>query len=372
MLQRLTASIIAGGIVTTLLACRGSGVSPTPPPNPVTSAAVVLAIALSGPPTIAPGETVPLVATATLSDGSTQDYSQKVVWRSSNAAVVTISSGGLATGQAAGEAYVLATITGFRITNPLLTVTVLPPNTYRLTGKVLESGLPVDGANVTVVSGTGAGTSTTTGYDGGYRLYGLAGSVQIKTTKSGYVDLVKTITVLRNDLLDFPDARQTDAVPSLAGEYALTLTADSGCSTEPFGRAAPLPADVRQPRHYHAVVTQEGPSLTVTLSGQEFSKPNQFPGRAEPAVVRFTIGDGYFYGPDDGINERLVSGNVLNFEGFVEATRSPGGIIGRLDGNVSVYRPAAVGSWYIFVGECRSANHQFSLTPRSVSTQRRR
>jgi hypothetical protein len=49
------------------------------------------------------------VATATLSDGTTQNVTSQATWRSSNPAVVTVSSAGIVTGVGSGEADVMAT-----------------------------------------------------------------------------------------------------------------------------------------------------------------------------------------------------------------------------------------------------------------------
>ena len=53
-------------------------------------------------------------------------------------------------------------------------VIVVPTGTYRLTGKVLESGLPVQGALVKITSGQGSGLSRSTGFAGDYQFYGVA------------------------------------------------------------------------------------------------------------------------------------------------------------------------------------------------------
>src|SRR6516164_4743883 len=135
---------------------------PTGTTDPATATPVKLTI--TGPYAIAPGQTVSLVATASLSDGTTQDDTRKVAWSAFPTSVLSITRDtGVATALAAGDVTIAAT---FEMGGPgrqaQITRTVEPPNTYRLTGTVLESQLPVQGAIVSVVSGIGAGLSTTT------------------------------------------------------------------------------------------------------------------------------------------------------------------------------------------------------------------
>lgn len=60
-------------------------------------------------PSIAAGNTQQFTATGTYSDGSQQNLTSSASWSSSNTAIATISSGGLATGVAAGSATITAT-----------------------------------------------------------------------------------------------------------------------------------------------------------------------------------------------------------------------------------------------------------------------
>ena len=89
---------------------------------------------------IAPGQTVPFVATASMSDGTTQDCTRKVVWSAFPTSVLSIARDtGVATALAAGDVTIAATYgTGGPGGQAQITRTVLPPNTYRLTGTVLE------------------------------------------------------------------------------------------------------------------------------------------------------------------------------------------------------------------------------------------
>jgi hypothetical protein len=333
---------------------------------------------ITGPDAIAPGQTVSFVATASMSDGTTQDDTRKVAWSANPTSVLTIAHDtGEATAQAAGDVTIAASLQGG---NPCcqaqITRTVLAPNTYRLTGKALESGLPVQDAVIAVLSGAGAGLSATTDFDGSYRLYGVAGSIQVKFSKPGYDDIVKTFTATQNDVLDFPEAHQTAAIPSLAGTYTLTLTADPACPTTPRGVAA-LPDDFRQPRSYAVSVTQDGPVLTVTLTDPAIRpQDNHFTGRFAPDAIDFQIGFGYFgYGLDDGVAEQVSSTQWFVFGGQIHGQRAGSVINARLDGALEVYEAGAgplSPSNYALTAQCIASNNQMTLTPVAQPARRRR
>jgi hypothetical protein len=357
-------------LVLSLVAAGEACTSPTQQSNLVRPGGpFVASLAITGPANVAPGQTVTYTATAKMTDGSTADYTQKVAWIASPATVLTISSNGQATAQAAGEATVRATAspgTGFSCCIAPFSVLVLPPDTYRLVGKIIESGVPVTNASVVVVSGIGAGLSATTDVVGGYRLYGVAGLVQVKMSKAGYDDITKPFTVTQNDVLDFPEAHQTAALPALGGAYTLTLTADPGCSTT---GARVLEDALRAPQQYTASVAQNGPVLTVTLTDSNaVAQESQFSGRISPDAIEFVLGDGYYgYGLDDGVAERLSSSRAITFGGDVKMQRSALTLTGTLNGPIEVYNTAAPP---ILVEQCLG-NHQFLLA-RSAQPARRR
>src|SRR5262245_47899931 len=169
-----------------ILASVGCGPDPLPPPTG--PSVTVKSISLAGPATIAPGATGAFTATATLGTGTTDDYTTKVTWRSTNTAVLTVDAQGRATGRTGGEAQVIAQISS---QSARANVTVIPPDTFRLTGTVTDSGVPVSQATVAVTSGTGSGLSTLTDFNGQYRLYGVAGAIDVTVTKSGYTSVVQ-------------------------------------------------------------------------------------------------------------------------------------------------------------------------------------
>jgi len=356
-----TAAVVAGLAVN----CGSHPTGPTGGP---------VGLTIIGPPDIAPGQVVAFVARAAMSDGTTEDYTRKVTWTASPPTVLTITSDtGLATGQSVGEAAIRAsTQSGSnRCCTTQITKTVLPPNTYRLTGNARESGLPVQGAAISVLSGVGAGLSTTTDNGGAYRLYGVAGDIQITFRKAGYDDIVKSFTAIQNDVLDFPEAHQTGGTPSLAGAYTLTLTADPACAKVAQAGIGVLPDEFRLPRTYAATITQDGPSLTVTLTDPQIVKTkNQFTGRIDPDAVEFSIGGasnyyGYLY--YGGIAEQVSATQAFEFGGSVRALRSGTTLAGALNGALeTVTLPG-----YSTTTQCVAPNNQLTLT-RAAQPSRRR
>jgi uncharacterized protein YjdB len=90
----------------------------------VSAATVVsLAITPSYPAAFAKGTTEQFTATATFSDGTTQNVSSGVTWVSSNPAVFTVDSNGLATGVGTGSASLTASFAGQSATTPSFLVT---------------------------------------------------------------------------------------------------------------------------------------------------------------------------------------------------------------------------------------------------------
>jgi hypothetical protein len=323
---------------------------------------------IQGPSRIAPGDRVQFTAIATFADRTTRNYTNQVKWGGHPKDVVAISETGEALALARGDAHVYAYIPSGCASRCSwdTVVTVLPPNTYRLTGKVLESGLPVQGATATVIGGSATGLSATTDYGGQYRLYGVAGGVQIKVAKPGYEDIAKTVTVSGDDVLDFPEARQIGSLPVASGTYVLTLEADHDCSTAPSAyNVPPLPPQARPRRTYSAQVAQDGPMLSVSMPPEQFPAPsNQFSGRIHPGSVEFVFGDGYlYYGPYNAITERLSATQAISFAGFIRAELVGSGFIGPLDGVIQMFEVSdgAIPP-YRLIGQCRAPNHRFTMT----------
>ena len=156
-------------VVTLVVACDKSPTRPTSIPTANTPPGVeITRLEILGAGSVAPGQSAQLNAIAHRSDGTTADITATANWRSSRVAVLLISAGGLATGQANGDAVVTVSVAGGRSASR--EILVLPPGTYRLVGLVGESDSPtspVVGAQVDVIGGP-PGLSTLTGPDGRY------------------------------------------------------------------------------------------------------------------------------------------------------------------------------------------------------------
>ena len=362
--------LVLASFLAAVIACH-SPTSPPPPPTPT----FVTSIKLDGPTRFAPTSSPKFTVTATMSDKTTQDYTSKVQWfafSNTGPSPISISPSGALTIRSTGEAVIQTSYTGLRSS---LSVMVIPDGTYRLTGAVNEAGLPVSQATVAVITGTGTGLTTTTDSQGAYRLYGVAGPVQVQVSKPGYDPVTNTATISSDNVLDFPNLSETGGPPALAGTYSLSIVAAGDCFT--IG-TPPLATPDRQ-RTYTAVVTESGPNLQVTLSGAPFriqnGKGNQFTGRASPDHASFTLGDSggydyYYYktvgSPD--VVEQLPADASLSFWGTVDATVSSAGISGAFTGNIVTYSTTTMK----LTESCASGHHQFTMTPLTSTTRRRR
>jgi len=361
-----TAAIACAAVITAGGCHRSqSPASPTSPSQP-TATVLLATLQISGPARIQPGQALQFSAIGTMSDGTQQSYTAKVHWSAGPPSIVTVDQAGMVTGVAAGKGSLYANppLQGVTIPSAMTSVLVLPANTFQLTGRVLESGLGLEGASVAVTRGTGLGLAATTQYDGSYALYGVAGNVEITVTKPGYDRMVKTMNVVQDDVLDFPEAHQTAPLPSLAGDYTLTITPDPSCQ-QPRNEG-PLPSELVQPRSYSATVAQDGPSLTVTLRDVSIlAQDNLFPGRISPVYIEFDIGSGYYgYGPNDGVSSQITPSQIVTYSGFVR-TNLTGTLTGAFWGGIDEYQLGGQ-----LVAQCASPNHQFSLAP-AARPQRR-
>jgi hypothetical protein len=86
--------------------------SPTSPTAPTTPAApTVTSVTVNGTTSFtAKGATAQLTAVANLSNGTTEDRTSAATWQSDNAGVASVSSGGVVTAQATGDATITASI----------------------------------------------------------------------------------------------------------------------------------------------------------------------------------------------------------------------------------------------------------------------
>src|SRR5208283_866745 len=145
------------------------------------TAPVLVSIALTPVnSSIAAGNQQQFTATGTFSDGSKQNLTTSATWTSSATSVATISSGGLATGVAAGSTTIQATSgsingsTGLTVTAPMLvSIAVAPVNPSIAAGNQQQftaTGTYSDGSHQNLTSSatwTSSATSVATISSGG-------------------------------------------------------------------------------------------------------------------------------------------------------------------------------------------------------------
>src|SRR6266545_3489638 len=119
------------------LACGGSSMPTTPTPTSTTP--TVTAVAVTGAAASA-GATAQFTATASLSNSTTQNVTSQATWASSSTAVATVSSAGLVSSVAAGDADIRAT---FQSVAGTLHITVTaPPVTPNVTSVTVTGSAP--------------------------------------------------------------------------------------------------------------------------------------------------------------------------------------------------------------------------------------
>jgi hypothetical protein len=360
-------SLVSGLVALTALGCSDpSSVFPTTP-----SAPGVTGLELTGPSSIAPGQTVQLLANIRLADGTMKLPSPgtAIQWSSSNNSILRVTSTGLATGGPnVGEARIFVTVgTGQAARFSNKEFVVLPEGTFRMVGTIVEAdypSIPVLGARISVSPG---GLSYITSFDGSYRLYGVPADAVVSITKAGYTSTAQAIRLTGHSTQNFSLAIIGSRV-MISGPYRLTIDTTGSC----IG-GSPLSAALMR-RTYDATVTQNGPDVTVLLTEARFrlnsqNRGNRVNGRAGSDGVTFFI-DGfdpyyYYYGfsPYPSIAERLSDATILVPQGEVFATGSAGTFSGALNGSVSQWT-----SQFPFSGlqlaHCTSPAGQFTLTPR--------
>src|SRR5207244_2204325 len=187
-----------------------------------------VSVTISGPNPIQPGDSRQFSATATISDGSTQNVTAAAVWRSNNTSVFNV-AGGLVTAVTAGEGSVSVT---YQNRGASLVIVSLPTGTGILSGSVKESTFPITGARIEVVGGPFAGRSAVSDFSGSYRMYGVVGDLHIRVSTNGYIAQTVQISVppiatpRRDQILNF-DLAPVNPVLALAGMYRFTLRASS-------------------------------------------------------------------------------------------------------------------------------------------------
>ena len=171
-------------VAATAVACDHSPSAPTVLNSPPPGAPSVVRLEIDGPPTLAPGASAQFSAIEHLADGTSRRVAGPISWRSSSS-VCEVTPLGLVTAIERGETVLTAAIDNRSSTREVI---VLPDGTFRLTGTVTEAGvgLPIAGARLEVIASPPSPLVTFTDGGGRYRLYGVAGDIQLRVTKEGY------------------------------------------------------------------------------------------------------------------------------------------------------------------------------------------
>ena len=360
MKMALRASVLAVILTALPLASCGSKEQGPPQspasPTPGAPAPGLVRLELLAPDTIAPGASLQLTVNALRSDGSVENVTAQAQWTSSNAAVLEISSTGILTANARGEAFISASYQHQGASRHAL---VLPAGTYRLSGRVTDAGFGIAGTTVTVIGGIGEGQAAITVGDGSYQLFGVSGHVRLQAKSGGYLNRIEEIDVTDHRAFDFEIVSDRER-PDLRGRY--TFTVGGGTCPGPFPAAAST-------RSYGATVTQDGGRLTVALTDASFvvtrGRGDHLDGFIDAkGRVRFTIGDGGYYSDGEhDIVERFTDAAVLIVDGIATAQVSASGITGTLTGSIKLAEGTS-GPFTRIQASCAAANHRFEMVRR--------
>jgi hypothetical protein len=320
-----------------------------------------LFLEIVGPRTVAPGATAQFQAIAHRSDNTTQDVTGTAIWRSSRTSVLTLDKG-VATGLTVGESIIDATSVTRSSRREII---VTPDGTFRLVGRVAEADSPgtsIAGARIEIADAPGP--STTTDLFGQYRLYGVPANAQIRVSKNGYVPRVENLTLVDHRSQNFTLAWASPR-PEVSGTYTMTIALADRCrSSYPEATFS---------RTYTAVVVQNGPALTVTLSDATFvvdrgGNGNRFRGRMEPGQIVFSIGNAddfyyYYYGRIPGVVEEIEPTLYYMVFGSVTiANATPNRLSGMLNGAIMTKSRDPRQGGLSPEQECVAPDHQFVLS----------
>jgi hypothetical protein len=335
------------------VACGADDAGSKPPAGPsgpwADNHLTVTGVEITGPASIAQGQSAQYTAVARMSDGSAR-VPKSVKWSSGQPALFQVSASGLVTAaQLRGEAALLVEVAvqgGKAPSRAGRDILVMPDGTFRLVGTVTEAdanGIPIGGVRVEarIEEDGPLATFATTGPDGRYKLYGVPGVSHLRVWKDGYVTATDHLRLGSHDQRNIQLAVNGGRA-AVAGDYTMTVDAGaSGCYT----RA--LPDDLRR-RSYEATVTQNGPRLDVRLTSPAFvldaqGRGNRFNGVASSTQARLTMLDfGWpYYSPTapthPDIAEKLSDGTTLVLAGTADLSQTAQGWSGTMVGYLTQY-----------------------------------
>jgi hypothetical protein len=371
-------------IAAAFTACGKAPTQPTQSILPSAAPPTLTAIRLDGPTTLASGETGRLTAVAEWSDGSSQDVTATASWKIVSSGPDPNHSGsnvlqflGRGTVQAVGfgEASINVQIpfqSHNPATSPTLSVLVLDPGTFRISGAVVSAGLP-ESATIEIISGTGSGLRTATGfasYAGQYALYGAVGSVELRVSASGFNGQVRRLVVTANTTSDF---ELNPLVPSadISGSWVATLSASPACRAKT--------PEAGWEREFNLDITQQGTRVSIARTSPTFyevcsvdDSAFKEDGRILGQTLSFGITGDTYWGDHSYpcLFDRLNPTEWLGISGAVEATVSGDTIRGRMDttqGAFDVYKTQSASdtpSGNFLKAICHAADHVLTLRRR--------
>jgi len=311
---------------------------------------------LTGPTTLAPGESVAFTLMARVTNGKDTDVTSTSVWNSTNASVLTSVGPGRYRANTAGDSQISVNYGRLSASRE---VVIVPTGTFRVTGRVTESDgpFPISGARVQARDGSGNGPSTESDGSGFFRLFGVAPDSEIVVSRAGYSENTRHVTIDKHSTVNF-EMNLNGPRPRLDGTYAVTLDL-SGCRD-----------GFRQEyahRAYTAVVQQSGSSIEVRFTEPAFAvnsanRGNLMQGRVEGTGLYLSAQSFYYYyyGPGDYplLVELLPDDSRLVVSAYVSLAELGGSYTGKLTGSASNYGARFPNDKYL--GSCNSGQLTFT------------
>ena len=344
-------------------ACGSSPASrmPTSP-----SAPGIAGLQITGPASIAPGQSAQFIADTRLTDGAVKSTTNaaNIRWRTSNGLLTVNAAGVASAGQTRGESILTAEVLPSATIRGTREIVIVPDGTYRVVGSVREAEAPTQGVAGARVEVMGTSLVATTDFSGNYRLYGVPPSADIRVTANGYQTITQSVQLSTHTTQNFLVPLSGSRI-SLNGLFYVMFDVVNSCQGNP-----PLSSEL-QHRAYEAQVTTTGSLVDVRLTEPRFTllggKGNRFSGRADPAAITFNLDQGYYYfyyGYYPNIIERMSNNSQLIVWGRGTTLPSGGGVSGLLSGGINLYDSRYPAFNSTLQGSCFTSGLRLTLTPR--------
>jgi hypothetical protein len=235
------------------------------------------------------------------------------------------------------------------------TVLVLPPGTFKVSGRVgTPGGARGDSVWVTVLSGNLAGTSVRGGGTG-YRLLGAVGPIELEAVAADHVTQRRELNVTGHTIHDFELAPIFSGA-DVSGVWTLTLV-DPAPSCPPG-----FPAAARG-RAYTLTIVQAGQNLALHLSrpGLSVQGAGSMSGavKGNQVTLAFLFQRNEYTGEILNLNifDRLSATETLSWEATINGTYTGNDITASASGTI-IYTnaPNSPPAW-----QCTASNHVFTV-----------